>query len=101
MKNEVIDASDSGRFDKTKDVIVVTGADTYLIASGLVQFFKDQGFRILAWRDVVDYDSIVDLLGDISRIATGSVSSKVTDMYKTREYIQSELDTHAITQKRE
>ena len=49
----------------------------------------------------MDYDRVIDLLSDISRIVTGSVSSKVTDMKKTEDYIRDTLQQHGVTEKRE
>lgn len=40
LKKEVVDAADNGRFDMKKDVILLTGADTYLVKGGLIDYFQ-------------------------------------------------------------
>lgn len=98
LKREVVDAADTGKFDINKDVILLTGGDTYLVKEGLIDYFKDLGFRVLAWNDVYEYSDIIDLVGKISLIVTGEVSSVVDEMKAVSEKITSTLAEKGVTE---
>ena len=62
LKSNVIDAADTekgGVFDKYRDVMILTGSDTYLINNGLLKYFQDNGFRVLVWNDIVEYADVI------------------------------------------
>ena len=98
LKREVVDAADTGKFDINKDVILLTGGDTYLVKEGLIDYFKDLGFRVLAWNDVYEYSDIIDLVGKISLIVTGEVSSVVDEMKAVSEKITTTLAEKGVTE---
>ncbi len=98
LKREVVDAADTGKFDINKDVILLTGGDTYLVKEGLIDYFKDLGFRVLAWNDVYEYSDIIDLVGKISLIVTGEVSSVVDEMKAVSEKITTTLADKGISE---
>ena len=98
LKREVVDAADTGKFDINKDVILLTGGDTYLVKEGLIDYFKDLGFRVLAWNDVYEYSDIIDLIGKISLIVTGEVSSVVDEMKAVSEKITTTLADKGISE---
>ncbi len=98
LKKEIVDAADTGKFDKEKDVILLTGADTYLVKGGLIDYFKDLGFRVLAWNDVYEYNDIIDLVGKISMIVTGEVASDVDDMKAVGEKVKTKLGDEGISE---
>ena len=97
LKAEIIDAADKEkRFDRAKDVVLLTGSDTYLVKGGLIDFLKEKGFRVLVWNDVYEYDDIIALVKDISMIVTGKVSSDVDDMKAVKEKVSSKLSENGI-----
>ncbi len=98
LKREVVDAADTGKFDINKDVILLTGGDTYLVKEGLIDYFKDLGFRVLAWNDVYEYSDIIDLVGKISLIVTGEVSSVVDEMKAVSEKITTTLADKGVSE---
>lgn len=104
LKTNIIDAADTekgGVFNKEKDVIILTGGDTYLVKNGLIDYFKDLGFRVLAWNDMVEYDDIITFTEKISKIVTGSVSKQIDQMKKVKTTIADTLNEKKVTDKRE
>lgn len=66
LKTDIIDAADNG-FDRAKDVVIITGSDTY--RAPIVDFLKEKGFKnILQWNDIKEYDDIEDFAEAISLV---------------------------------
>ena len=104
LKSNVIDAADTekgGVFNKDKDVMILTGGDTYLIKNGLLDFFKENGFRVLAWNDMVDYDDIIEFTEKISMIVSGSVSGQIDKMKNVEKVINDTLKEKKVVDKAE
>lgn len=75
LKTDIIDAADNG-FDRAKDVVIITGSDTY--RAPIVDFLKEKGFKnILQWNDIKEYDDIEDFAEAISLVCTGSVHPSI------------------------
>lgn len=98
LKKEIVDAADNGKFDMKKDVILLTGADTYLVKGGLIDYFQGLGFRVLAWNDMYEYEDIIALVSNISMIVTGKVSSDVDEMRSVGEKITTKLSDEGVTE---
>ncbi len=104
LKSNVIDAADTekgGVLQKYKDVMILTGGDTYLIKNGLLDFFKENGFRVLAWNDMVDYDDIIEFTEKMSMIVSGSVSGQIDKMKNVEKVINDTLKEKKVVDKAE
>ena len=94
LKSNAIAAADTekgGKFEIEKDVIILTGGDTYLVKNGLIDFFKEKGFRVLAWNDMTEYDDIITFVEKISKIVSGGVSKEVEKMRNVKKVIEDTL----------
>lgn len=99
LKNEIIDATDKGKFDKTSDALIITGSPTYL-DNGLIDFFETEGYKkILVWYDtkITSYDDIVDVVEVISKVTKGTVDPVVNEMRSLPKNIDTILKDNDIT----
>jgi hypothetical protein len=82
---------DTGNFDIKKDVVVVTGSETY--RNNIVPYLKENGFaNIMQWSDITEYPDIVGFARTISMVCNGSVVKSVDDMAYTSEYVRDTLE---------
>ena len=66
-------------FDKEKDVIIITGSESYV--KGIVDTLRNDGFKNIAvWYDIKTYDDLCDYVEVVSKIATGRISNEVSEM---------------------
>ncbi len=88
LEVEVVDAADSGRFDREKDAIIISGGGEDATKK-VYDYFTQNGFRkVLVWTSINDYNDIIDFCEDVSKIVTGSISECVKQM----RYTISEID---------
>ena len=98
LKSEIIDAVDKGKFDKTKDVIILTGGESYIEKNGLRSYLmNDLGLRVLAWNDVKDYDGMVDLAEKMSMVLSGEKLPIVKEMSSVKDTVTKKLADNGIT----
>ena len=93
LKNDLVNAADTamgGVFDKEKDVIFITGSDTYL--KNIVPELTERGFKkILQWNSITEYSDIVSFVKTISLVTLGSEHKIVTQMTELTGYIADKL----------
>ena len=98
LKSEIIDAVDKGKFDKTNDVIILTGGDSYIEKNGLRSYLMNNlGLRVLAWNDVKDYDGMVDLAEKMSMVLSGEKLPIVKEMSSVKDTVTKKLADNGIT----
>ncbi|MBQ7701876.1 MAG: ABC transporter substrate-binding protein [Candidatus Methanomethylophilaceae archaeon] len=104
LKSNVIDAADTekgGVFDKYRDVMILTGSDTYLINNGLLKYFQDNGFRVLVWNDIVEYADVIVFAEKMSLIVSGSISPEINKMRNVVKVIDDKLKEEKVVDKTE
>lgn len=104
LKSNVIDAADAekgGVFDKYRDVMILTGSDTYLINNGLLKYFQDNGFRVLVWNDIVEYADVIVFAEKMSLIVSGSISPEINKMRNVVKVIDDKLKEEKVVDKAE
>ena len=93
LKKDLINAADTekgGIFDKNKDVIFITGSDTYIVE--IVDNLKKLGFKnILQWNLITEYSDIIDLVKTISLVTLGTEDKIVSQMSDLSGYIKDKL----------
>ena len=93
LKKDLINAADTekgGIFDKNKDVIFITGSDTYIVE--IVDDLKKLGFKnILQWNLITEYSDIIDLVKTISLVTLGTEDKIVSQMSDLSGYIKDKL----------
>lgn len=92
LKKDIIYVSDpeTGNFDTDKDVIVVTGSETY--RNNIVPYLKENGFRnIMQWSDITEYTDIIGFAKTISAVCNGMTVKPVEDMEYTTNYVKDRL----------
>ena len=94
LKTDIIDAADNG-FDRAKDVVIITGSDTY--RAPIVDFLKEKGFKnILQWNDIKEYDDIEDFAEAISLVCTGSVHPSIERLDYVPDHIEDVLEDNKV-----
>ena len=93
LKNDLVNAADTekgGVFDKEKDVIFITGSDTYL--KNIVPALTELGFKkILQWNSITEYSDIISFVKTISLVTLGSEHKIVKQMSDLAGYITDKL----------
>ncbi len=93
LKSDLINAADTekgGHFDKEKDVIFITGSDTYL--KNIVPALSNLGFKkILQWNSITEYPDIISFVKTISLVTLGSEHKIVKQMSDLTGYISDKL----------
>ena len=101
FKTNVIDAADTdkgGKFDKEKDVIILTASVANNTA--LNTYFSGLGFKkILIWDSITEYSQIIDFATAVSKVLTGSVSDNVKSMELVKKTISDKLEEVGVTAK--
>lgn len=97
LRNDIINAADpkTGTFDKGKDVVFVTGSETY--RANIVPYLQEKGFlNIMQWNDIKEYSDLVDFAKTISMVSTGSISDSIEQMEYTKARIDSGLASSGV-----
>ncbi len=91
LKTEIIDAADSGKFDKINDAIIITGGGVDATKT-LCDYLKLNGFsRVLGWVEAKSYSEVIYFTQCLSRILTGDVTEDVAKMSIMEDYISQTL----------
>lgn len=89
LKTDIVNAADTekgGVFDKDRDVVFITGGNTYI--NPIIADLTDVGFKkVLAWNDITDYKDILDFVSTVSKIIDGEESGKVDQMRHVSDVI--------------
>ena len=94
LKTDIIDAADNG-FDKTKDVVFITGSNTY--REPIVSFLEEKGFEnILQWNDIIEYDDIKDFAETVSLVCTGAVHQSIDRLEYVPDHIEDVLESNRV-----
>ena len=99
FKTDVIDAADTetgGKFDKEKDVIILTaGASTN---DSLKTYFEEKGFKkILLWDSITEYGKIIDFAKAVSLALTGKTCDEVKSMELVESTVKDKLADEKIS----
>jgi len=100
LKKDIIYVSDpdSGNFDREKDVVVVTGSETY--RNNIVPYLKENGFRnVMQWSDITEYSDIIGFAETVSMVCSGKVVKAVDDMRFVTEYVEDTLERESPEKK--
>ncbi len=98
LQTDIIDAADpaTGTFDRSKDVVFVTGSDTY--RANIVPFLEEKGFKnILQWYDIKEYSDIIGFAKTISLVSTGEVHGSIGQMEYMLDLIDDTLRKDVLT----
>ena len=100
LKKDIIYVAEptTGSFDKEKDIVVVTGSETY--RNNIVPYLKENGFKfIMQWSDITEYGDIIGFAKTVSMVCNGSVVKAVDEMEYVSDYIDSTLKKKTPAQK--
>lgn len=98
LQTDIVDAADpvTGSFDREKDVVFVTGSDTY--RANIVPFLEEKGFKnILQWYDIKEYSDVIDFAKTISLVSTGEVHGSIEQMEHMVSLIDETLKENSRT----
>ncbi len=88
LKIDIVDAADTGRFDRDNDPVFITGGNTYI--DPIVEYLRGVGFKkVMAWNDITEYDSIPDFVSTLSKILDGAESPLAAQMRNTADVIEA------------
>jgi len=88
--NNIVYATDNGKFNKDTDTILISGSPTYLVS--IVGDLKDLGFKkVVVWNDITTYDEMVDYVETVSMVLSGDIGGKAKQMAYVAEYIEDTL----------
>ena len=84
-------ADELKKFDKEKDIVILTGSFSTL--SALVSDLKDAGFKnVLQWQDIKDYGDLIGFVTNVSIAINGEKTDYVDQMENLSKYIDSHLE---------
>ncbi len=100
LLTDIIDASDPekrGLFNTGKDVIFISGSDSYL--KEVLPTLQEKGFKnIMVWKTVTEYSDVKDLVNTVSMVCNGEKADIVKQMDLVSEKIADGLKD--ITEKK-
>ena len=100
LKTDIVAAADpeTGTFDMKKDLVIVTGSDTY--RANIVPDLEELGFRyVMQWRDITSYSDIIDFAEAISEVCTGREVAAVEEMENVVDYIEDKAEDARVQKK--
>lgn len=91
LKADLVYMADQDKFDKEKDIVILTGSFSTL--SSLVTALKDAGFKtVLQWQDIKDYGDLIGFVTNVSIAINGEKTDYVDQMDNLSKYISSHLE---------
>lgn len=88
MEKDLLSAIGNNKFDKSKDVAIVTGT-TDTAFRNIDPVLENCGVKnVLRWGAITEYNEIVNFAKQISLVCTGEVNEKVNQMNYVVKYIE-------------
>ena len=95
LKTDIVNAADTGKFDRVNDPVFITGGNTYI--GPIIDELRGLGFKkVMAWNDITEYDSIPEFISTLSRILDGTESPLVEQMRNTSDVIEAGVSGHTV-----